>query len=515
MKRLVLLLALIASSSACRTEQLSIVLSSPVALEQGTLDIKLLDIDDGRVVAEQTGIDLSQPEWTIAEDIELDAGHRYRIEASGQNPACRNAGQLFGRIPSFQYAGGNRDLTLYLGCADEFAPQPAREKRFGHGAVWAPYPSPLGSVVIAGGFQQERGEITKPFGDRVLLTEVQRYDLQTERVEPVDGSLQPPRAFPSTLTFNGLAYFLGGLRQTQGGDAVGADAAHSSNGAAIDEAANFVGGRYDAAAIATTSTIYLFAGASTLEGLGNVSVIRISPDGAADTLPIELEVRHASAVIGKLDDQNYVVFGGNGRISGAFFGNPAKLTAELVCVAQTGCQCQAPFCTQQLRGYGVTGVATSTGLRDVRLASVECDDQGKRSFYLIGGEYDESSVTRVSKSVHCIDSDKIDTGYGQPIGELLVERREPTVSVVGGPAGSKRVLVVGGFDRNPTGSDAPSSAELFDAVCPCPAQLTNQKKIDLDSERVAHSASMLPDGSVLLIGGGTTDGAISRFMPAR
>jgi hypothetical protein len=116
---------------------------------------------------------------------------------------------------------------------------------------------------------------------------------------------------------------------------------------------------------------------------------------------------------------------------------------------------------------------------------------------LIAGGCDAwTSLAHAVQSAELYDPN---TGTFSPAGNITVARYEHTATLLG----NGMVLIAGGHDRDvePTGGEV-SSAELYD-----PGAGTFTATANMITQRALHTATLLGDGRVLVVGG--TDGAPS------
>ena len=84
----------------------------------------------------------------------------------------------------------------------------------------------------------------------------------------------------------------------------------------------------------------------------------------------------------------------------------------------------------------------------------------------------------------------------QPTGSMLLARRYHTATLLD----DGRVLITGGMVPNGSSESPTATAELYD-----PATGTFSQAANMNEERAFHSATLLPDGKVLVIGDGSAE----------
>ncbi len=132
--------------------------------------------------------------------------------------------------------------------------------------------------------------------------------------------------------------------------------------------------------------------------------------------------------------------------------------------------------------------------------------------YLLGGGYIGGGQRFAYNDIYCLDSTAPASSPLKAVGKLKQARNGHSVTLVRGPTGPRLLVAGGGANPNDTST---KSAELVPVTCACgtiPLEQINE--VSLHDNRMWHTATPLPDGTVLLVGG-YRRAAPERFNPDR
>jgi len=191
-----------------------------------------------------------------------------------------------------------------------------------------------------------------------------------------------------------------------------------------------------------------------------------------------------------------------------------RVPNEILCVGEP-CECDAPPCLEEAPGFPL-----AEGRLFATATLVSCAaDRSRGAIYVVGGTYEPMfeapGEPRVFPDIYCLDVQR-PTAELRRVGFLRKPRTEHTTTLVRGPLGEPRLFVAGGETTaaadGPGAKQAEQSAELLVVACTCES-VARSKTISLQGLHVLHSATLLPDGTVLLAGG-VVASPPERFNPA-
>jgi hypothetical protein len=529
MTRALLLVALLSALGACSDGPTLLVrIQHPKAFDPaigaGKLTVELLDGNTGHVEQrKEVGTTSLAARQRLFEGLELVEGRSYRVQLSASFDAgeavCAGSGRrAVGRSPSFRYDEALGELPIYMDCADAASSAgPLTYERFYHSAVFLPGASAHGQVVVMGGIKPEM-DSTKPL---TYLDSIEVYDPATDRFNALSASLTRPRAYLQAVAVGAdEALALGGLVEVEIGGVKG--------NAAVNRVDQIKGGRvakaqdmtqiragHSAVLLEDSQQVLVVAGQVSLNAFPLTSLELFDPAGGkVPGLPSLQVPRYQPAVVALGGGRNVLVAGGL-HIKGQ------ELFFELVCRSGS-CPCGAAPCVHTTKGFG-----KDEGRYGVTATHVPCETSGG-AVYLVGGSHPLDPICppgsqcppaelakqdRVYDEILCVDA--ADPAAGpMNVGKLLKPRVGHTTTLVRGAGGSQRLFVAGGYTTRDTTTGNPlytTLGELVPVTCSCKS-VGKVKEIDLGTIRVGHTTTRLADGSVLLVGGFTTDW-VQRFNP--
>lgn len=519
-RRTPLLLVVLTVATAwlgCADDRLLIELHHPAAfdpaLQQGNLEVRLLS--EGGELVHRTTLPLArlQNESSIGEGLALERGQRYRLVLSATltTNACASAAsgsRAVGTSPLFVHGRGATTVAVYVDCANgSSATGQPLEKRIYHTASLLSGSSPEGLVLIAGGVALDDITQLQELQKGRLPEALEVYDPLQKTFRRLEISLsrgrvwhQATRVGDDKVVLTGGATIIetvgvrrfvalglvdaidAGQRVTQLGELAHPRFAH--NALLVKERLLIAGGTTDKELLTDSAELYDVG--------SRLSLGTIAPLGAKRTFAM-------AAKVGE---------NGDALISGGLWLPGLIIDDDRFCLEGSACGCQAPCfapVTSFPRGEGrTTGVAVTSTCAD-----------GKGAVYVLGGRHEETKTgiaAEVYRDIYCYDL--AEPKALRRIGELAQPRSSFTASLVRPATGKSvpRILAAGGGTIDTILADA----ELFSAPCQCPTQLPADEPqlVPLAEARSGHTATVLPDGSVLLVGGFPNQSTAERFVPS-
>lgn len=482
----------------------------------GRLTLSVFAVSSGKTVAE-TELASKTPaaQRRIFSALELVAGEVYqlRLRARFDEPVCLNDQpeldrRAVGVSAPFVYQSSLERVALYVGCADGTRAMGNPELRLFHSATWVPQGAMQGRVWLTGGVAPATAVLD--FDDATEtrpLRSIESFDPISGQFAPVAAELSRPRFLHSAaLRGDGELVLSGGIEKIgEGDDAEFAfvRTVERLRGGRIERMPDLREGRgAHGQAIAGTNQIAVFGGlGADPDGFGVRALDSVELFDASGTLPSASSKLAAPAsaptVIPLGDDRHVLVVGGSGQPQ-------VDERNELFCLAAP-CDCGDPPCARPLNGFGV-----GRGRIGVAGAFVPCQGGGG-AVYVAGGSTEvPGAPTDTSHSdIYCLDTKR--PVQLERVGALLRQRSLHTMTVVAGPQGPRLFVAGGGGPL----TDTPSTAELIQVDCACGAIAAEAiQQVALRGARAGHTATPLPDGTVLLVGS-LVGAAAERFSPER
>jgi hypothetical protein len=515
MSRLATMLLCLALS-ACSADRVLIELAHPPgfdpALQEGTLEVALFDVGRGALVSRST-VQLSAlgGEASLAEGLELDEGTTYRLIVAGEltSAACAaEKDRLTGRSPPFQHRAGDARVQVYVDCAGRSSATSAAPVvgGFFRSATRLEGPTSYGQVLLVGGMQLKNPADISDLTRGEVNDSLEIFDVQQNRFRLLEAKLSRSRVWhQATAVGDGRVLVSGGATLVEVSKVkrfAALDLVELISNERVTGLSAMKVARYGHSALQLEGRL-LIAG-------GSINSLQLVTNGA------ELYDVESGQSLGPVSNmsarRNYAMAApvgskGDALISGGRWLNGLKVGDERFCLQGNDCSCEAP-CFEPIEGFPV-----GEGRFQGAAVSVGCDD-GSGAVYVIGGRHDKLEdkqiPARTYGDIYCYDLQ--DPKRTRRVGSLLTPRSLHTASLIDpGPGGSeRRIFVAGGVDDQGT---LRGDAELFTAPCRCPAQIDPPSRVGLASVRYAHTATVLADGSVLLVGGLLAESTAERFVP--
>lgn len=455
-------------------------------------------------------VDVSAGRTRLFDAVDLVEGQPYWIGVASSSldpqPSGCTGGRAIGSSPLFVYGEDLTDLVVHVDCPDRAkAAGNMAVRRVVHTANFVPTALPYGEVVLIGGadtaFDIEQ-EVAVKLHDLIEI-----YDAGQGTFKRVDDvRLAPARALHQTLLLDAQRLIITG---GYGVEKTGRDTQRLVPLSLVDQldasgltpARNLGAARAAHAAVALDSRRVAVAKGIAEDLKSTWSVEALDPDTTGTVAVVESPtklIQIAPAAV-KLPDGTGVLL-----IGGAHAANKS-VPNELLCL-EVGCGCEPP-CLQSTPGFpeGQGRVYLSATL-------VTCtDDPLRGAIYIVGGSHSQGRLGETFfDDIYCIPTD---APQSRPklVGHLHVGRAQHTTTLVRGPDRSRRLFVAGGTIDTGGASQIASNAELIPVNCRCEVG-TQRSTVQLQQLHVLHTATLLPDGTVLLAGG-PTRGA-ERFTPA-
>jgi hypothetical protein len=478
---------------------------------KGTLSVTIEEALTGARVHQQD-LDTASLGSTqsLVEGLELVEGKDYLVRLAAQyaEALCGASQQrAVGTSPPFTYATGLGEVSVYLDCADASSPTGTPlAKRLYHTATLLLDPAPHGQVVVIAG--AEPNTDLENLEAAVLYDSIEQYDPVTGTFNALSAKLSRPRMLHQSFRGPGPGEVVvtGGLDKVtvvNKTSVVSLAAAERVRDGHVTPLPELVDARSYHAAVAVGDQVVLAGGmGSNIINLQK-SVELYDPSGGVppQLAPSMARSRFSMAAVPFGDDRRVLLSGGV-RVAGM------DLPDEILCLSGS-CPCGAPPCIQEIPAFGKgNGRYGLTGTR------VDCKEAGEGAIYLVGGSYKEvlTNTNVYFDDIYCLE-------LAQPtalqlVGHLSRPRSGHSATLVRGPGGP-RVLVAGGSGVKTNGEETIwQNAELFDAACHCQQiDSAGQQEVQLGGPRALHTATLLPDGTVLLLGGIFAGFAAERFNP--
>lgn len=444
--------------------------------------------------------------------LELEPGDRYSLEltvALDGADVCPGR-RAVGRTPPFSYAEGLTSLAIYVACADSSGETgDLKTQRVLHTATWVPRPAPYGRVIVTGGGNLQLSDPEKLVDGVENYDTVEAYDPRSGLFRPVDARIAGARFLHRATRVSDGLLLTGGFTLDKSGAVtrvVSLSTVERFDGetSVLQQPLKQARGAH---------TVTPLAGDRLMVAKGSTSFPKyqrsIEIYDTAKGKPLEL-IDNARAVGRVLPAAVALPGGKRALLIGGLFLGGLPVVNELVCV-DSSCGC-GKTCIDGWK----TGFSAGAGRLGMTATAVTCEDDPKRgAFYVVGGHHRTlAGQLTVYDEVLCGDLGDVAAGMKR-VGKLSRPRTGHTTTLVRGPDDTRRLFVAGGttpkkLARNQL--DLDGTADLVTVGCTC-EQLSSKElaTVTLRNPRALHTATLLPDGSVLLTGGALKGS--ERFVP--
>ena len=493
-------LCLLALLPACSPHRIEVTLVHSRALVPesvfGEVTLRIVDADDGRVVHEGStaGTSLARA-VTLFDATDLAPGERYVAELEADAGAVCARGRAVGRSTPFVHEEDDYAVSIQIGCADAFT-STARDPdvpRMAHRLVT----TTDGDAMLIGGAS------TIQFAPAPGTLGFEGFTATTERYDPTRGEFVPggqlvsPRIVPAVVALpGGEVGVMGGVQPT-------APLCESSieivAGLSSATAGSLAHPRCWPSAVwlPALSRAVVIGGqevASTAEALDRTR--------DAEAYDASLRSRLSNGIAGR----GYLVVPeviplADGESALVVAGVPAWMPTPVVSRMRADPACDGEICVDAVPMHE----APTDGFTNVAATYVDCDGNGG-AVYVLGGESGPDDARIARDQVWCYRDVPGVIGEVVRAGSLPAPRTQAVAVTVSG----SRVLVIGGTPNDSTvpmgGFRRPYEDALLSRAdgCTCapldPAAMESVP-LPIDGLALMHDATVLHDGSVLVVGG--------------
>ena len=493
-------LAALPALAACSPHRLEVTLVHSRALVPenifDTVTLRIVEADGGRVVHEGTteGASLAQA-VTLFDATELEAGGRYVAELEASTGSVCGRGRAVGRSTPFVHEEGDYGVSIQVGCADGFT-LTARDPdvpRMAHRLVT----TSDGDAILVGGastiqFQPAPGTL----GFEGFTATAERYD-PTRGEFVASGALVSPRIVPAVVALpDGSVGVMGGVQPT-------APLCESSieilAGLSSATAGSLAQPRCwpSAAWLPAAERAVVIGGQEVVDAASALDRAR-----DAEAYDATLRTRLGDRIAGR----TYrivpkVVPLADGASALVIAGVPDWMPSPVVSRMRVDPACDGGVCVDPVPMHE----APTDGFTNVAATYVACD-AGGGAVYVLGGESGPEAARIARDQVWCYRDLPGTVGEVVRAGSLPLPRTQSVAVTVSG----SRVLLIGGTANDSTVPMGEFRRPFEDALlaradgCTCaPLDPAAMESIPLPIDGLAlmHDATVLHDGSVLVVGG--------------
>lgn len=480
------------------------------AAASGTMTVTLLDAASGKTLREkQIATKSLGSEQGLLEGLDLVEGTRYQVRLQARFDAkeslCASSTSGLdrrgvGQSPVFAFTSSVNELSIYFDCADSSsAAGTPLAKRLYHTATFVADPGPHGQVIIAGG-ADPASNLEDPNTVKIYSS-IESYDPESGTYKLLDAQLSQPRMI-HTATANGTSEVLiaAGANRTTVGSAATLSSMKTVERIKDGRVVKLADARENRAlhGAALVGKALVLVGGFRFYPLPMVSV-ELYDVAAQTSQDVTMPLARVYPTVVPFSDGRRALIAGGLRLANQ------DVQHVILCASGT-CACGTPPCLEKIGGFG-----TGLGRYGAVGARVDCGTT-RSAIYIVGGNYKDGTtkVDTYYDDIYCLDQTAPTSA--QRVGALKNARVGHTVTPVRGPKGSWRLFVAGGNGKTSTGQDAIwDTAELMDVTCDC--KVSNPREVKLQAQRTGHTATLLADGTVLLLDGLAVGLPAERFNP--
>ena len=527
MKPLTVLLSLLALLLSCaEAPTLLIKLDHPLGFDpaqlKGVVTVELLDGNTGQpLFSRDLAASTLGSRQRIFDELELVEGRTYRVRLQvaleAKDRTCNGpagGGKIVGLSPVYEHRPGLETVHVYLDCVDaSSATGGMSEERMYHSATFLPLPAPHGKVLVAGGSSGGYSLNQKDLQKITVQATMEIYDPAQGKFLNAGAALTHARMMHQAVALGQDRVLLsGGLyKGEKAGKVTLSSMKHMdlyANGVMLGLQQMYAPRSGHAAVLLTEDRLLVAGGAYGYAPVGDYFLPL--PTNLMELYnPLRGELVAVLSV--KMSEPRvyftavYFVDGARVLLAGGRVDQGSESKADILCLSGA-CSCGVPPCIQSVKGFPLgKGRFYATGTR------VPCSGGASGAIYVVGGQYTVAAKDVYLEDIYCLDT--ADAGSGlKMVGRLNKPRSGHSATLVQGPEeGALRLFVAGGM----TSSGVTDNAELIKVSCGCKSITASDiTTVSLASARVGHTATLLADGTVLLVGGVLLKSA-ERFNPSR
>ena len=487
---------------------LTIRLQTPASLAglstaRGALKVALLDGNTGLEVVSATPAPASLADrQRLFSQLDLVEDRLFRVRVTltlePKDSTCDGGRRVVGQSPVFRFNKEMGHISVYIACADRFGQvESLKRERLYHTATFLPTPRPHGQVLVVGGGKLNLSDPEAAYKEDDLRASIEAFDPDTGTFRLLSDPLSQARLYHRATAINDTTVLITGGASVATGTLKPVRLVERLRNSAVTGLHSMNDTRaFHTAELLTPSTLLLSGGLSAEKGMLKTAELFDTETHAQKPMAATPTFHRTSAAsVTYAGGDKVLIFGGR-------YSDGLGKFDEIFCNGDT-CPCGKGPCFHTI----ATGVATRSGATGTR---VSCGG-AKEAIFFAGGYYKipNTKIDHYYDDILCFDTA---TSTYSLVGKLRSGRTLHTATLIRGPKKTQRLLVAGGSTK---GSKVLRTAELFEVSCDCKAPILPNKILVLNmrsERRVAHQATLLADGTVLLTGGALTN-SVERFMP--